>query len=179
MNKKVFLISSSRRKNGNSNRLAGEFMRGAKDRGHEATLVNLAEKQIEFCLGCFVCQKTGKCVIKDDAASILESMREADVVVFATPVYFYGMCGALKNFLDRTYPLFPDHYVFRDIYLLAAAGEDLKTTISGTVTGLEGWVRCFEKTRLADVVFAGGVMEKGEIESHPALQKAYKAGNNV
>ena len=78
----------------------------------------------------------------------------------------------MKTFFDRTYPLFPGEYRFRDIYLLAAADENLETTVQGTVEGLNGWIRCFDKTRLADVIFAGGIMEKDEIEVHPALSKS-------
>lgn len=101
--------------------------------------------------------------MQDDVGGILEEMRSADVLAFATPVYFYGMCGTMKIFLDRTYPLFHDKYEFRDIYLLAAAAEDLETTVQGTVEGLDGWIRCFEKTRLAKVIFAGGGSEGGKV----------------
>ena len=139
----------------------------------------MCEKEIECCRGCFACQKTGLCVLRDDMAEILVKMRQADVIVIATPVYFYGMCGAMKTFLDRTFPLYPDKQHFQETYLLAAAGEDLKSTVQGTQAGLEGWISCFENIRLSEVIFAGGVMEKGEIEGHPALCRAYEAGKNV
>ena len=179
MAKKVVIVSASFRKEGNSAQLAQQFAKGALEAGHEVKEIYLSAYRMENCRGCFACQKTGKCVVQDDVGEILEEMRSADVLAFATPVYFYGMCGAMKTFLDRTYPLFPDKYEFRDIYLLAAAGEDLETTVQGTVEGLDGWIRCFEKTRLAKVVFAGGVMESGEISSHPALQEAYQAGKEL
>lgn len=179
MSKKILVLSTGFRKNGNSDRMAQEFIKGAAEAGHEVEGICLSGRKIECCRGCFVCQKTMKCVIQDDVADILSKMKQADVIAFATPVYFYGMCGNMKNFLDRTYPLFPDEYCFRDIYLLAAAGEDLETTVQGTVDGLDGWVRCFDKTRLAGVIFAGGIMEKGEIEGHPALERAYQAGKRV
>lgn len=176
MGKKVLVLSTGFRKNGNSDRMAQEFAKGAAEAGHEVEQVYLFDKKIECCRGCFACQNTKKCVIADDTADILQKMISSEIIVFATPVYFYGMCGTMKNFLDRTYPLFPDEYCFRDIYLLAAAGEDLETTVQGTVEGLSGWIRCFDKTRLAEVIFAGGVMEKGEIEGHSALLKAYQSG---
>ena len=179
MAKKIVVLSTSFRKEGNSAQLARQFAKGAQDAGHEVKEIYLSDYHMENCRGCFACQKTGKCVVQDNVGGILEEMRSADVLAFATPVYFYGMCGAMKTFLDRTYPLFPDKYEFRDIYLLAAAGEDLETTIQGAVEGLDGWIRCFEKTRLAKVIFAGGVMESGEINGHPALQEAYQAGKQV
>ena len=70
-------------------------------------------------------------------------MLTADVLVFATPIYYYGMCGQMKTLLDRANPLFTADYAFRDIYLLAAAAEDDKHTVDGAVTGLGGWVDCF------------------------------------
>ncbi|MCM1193722.1 MAG: flavodoxin family protein [Butyrivibrio sp.] len=179
MSKKVFVLSTGFRKDGNADRLAQEFARGVLEAGHKVEQVNLSGRQIECCRGCFACQKKGHCIIRDDVAGILEGMRSADVLAFATPVYFYGMCGTMKTFLDRTYPLFPGEYTFRDVYLLAAAGENLETTVRGTVEGLNGWIRCFDKTRLTAVVFAGGVMEKGDIEGHPALMKAYQTGKGI
>ena len=177
--KKILVISTGFRKNGNSDRIAQEFEKGAADAGHKVEHIRLSGKNIKCCRGCFSCQKTMKCVIQDDVADVLQKMKDADVVAFATPVYFSGMCGTMKKFLDRTYPLFPGEYRFQDIYLLAAAGENLETTVQGTVEGLNGWIRCFDKTKLADVIFAGGIMEKGEIEGHPALAQAYKAGKSL
>ncbi len=179
MAKKVVVLSTSFRKEGNSARLARQFAKGALEAGHKVKEICLADYNIGICRGCFACQKKGRCVVQDDMGKILATMRSADVLAFATPVYFYGMCGAMKMFLDRTYPLFPDKYEFRDVYLLAAAGENLETTLKGTLEGLDGWIRCFEKTRLAKVIFAGGVMEKGEIDGHPALQEAYQAGKQL
>lgn len=179
MSKKVLILSTGFRKNGNSDRMAQEFAKGAAEAGHKVERIYLSDKKIECCRGCFACQKTLKCVIADDTENILQKMKAADIVVFATPIYFYGMCGTMKTFLDRTYPLFPCDYHFRDIYLLAAAGEDLETTVQGTVEGLNGWIQCFDKTKLADVIFAGGIMEKGEIEGHSALVRAYQVGKTV
>lgn len=179
MRKRVLILSTGFRKNGNSDRLAQEFARSAAEAGHEVEQIYITDNKIECCRGCFACQKTLKCVIQDDAEKILTKMKSSNAVVFSTPIYFYEMCGTMKNFLDRTYPLFADEYDFRDIYLLAAAGENLETTVKGTVEGLNGWIRCFDKTKLAGVIFAGGVMEKGEIEGHQALLQAYRTGGEV
>ena len=89
------------------------------------------------------------------------------------------MCGQMKTLLDRANPLFPADYQFRDIYLLAAAAETDEHTVDGAVTGLQGWIDCFEKARLAGTVFAGGVTAVGEIQGHPALQRAFDLGKTV
>lgn len=179
MSKRVLIIGASPRKNGNSNRLAEEFARGAVDAGNEAEVIYLYDKQIGFCRGCLVCQNTQKCMIQDDAALIAEKMKEAEVIAFATPIYFYEMNGQLKTLLDRSNPLYPSDYAFRDIYMLTSAADDEEAVPQKAESGLEGWIDCFEKARLAGCVFAGGVDVIGAIEGHPSLQKAYEMGKNV
>lgn len=179
MSKKVLVISTSPRKGGNSDLLADEFVRGAREAGNSVEKITLYDKTIGFCKGCLACQRTQRCVIHDDADAIAQSMLTADVIVFATPIYYYGMCGQMKTMLDRANPLFPSDYQFREIYLLAAAAEEEERTVDGAITGLQGWIDCFEKARLAGTVFAGGVTSVGEIQGHPALRKAYEMGQNV
>lgn len=179
MSKKILVISTSPRKGGNSDALADEFIRGAQETGNQVEKVTLYDKNIGFCRGCLTCQSTGRCVIRDDAATIAQKMGQADVIVFATPIYYYGMCGQMKTMLDRGNPLFSADYRFRDIYLLSAAAEEDEHTADGAVTGLVGWIDCFEKARLAGTVFAGGVTAVGEIQGHPALKNAYEMGKRV
>lgn len=106
-------------------------------------------------------------------------MKTAYVLVFATPVYYYEMSGQMKTMLDRANPLYDSDYQFRDVYLLAAAAEDEDTAVEGAVHGLSGWIACFPKSRLAGVVFGGGVGAVGEIAGNPALEKAYEMGKAV
>lgn len=116
---------------------------------------------------------------RDDADIIAQKMLHADVLVFATPIYYYEMCGQMKTMLDRSNPLFSADYAFRDIYFLSAAADDEPDTADRAVSGLEGWIACFEKARLAGTVFAGGVTAVGEIQDHPALQQACDMGRGV
>lgn len=177
--KKVLVISTGPRQGGNSDLLAAEFARGAKDAGNETEKVELYDKNIGFCRGCLVCQKTGRCEIKDDAIEIMDKMLVADVVAFATPVYFYEMCGQMKTILDRTNWMPDDEYRFRDIYLLASSGSPKDNAVEGAVKGLGGWVHCYKKTKLCAVVHAGGVDEKGDVNGTDALRQAYEAGRNA
>lgn len=179
MKKKILMISSSLRKESNSEMLADEFMRGAQDAGNQVEKISLRDKSIEFCRGCLACQKTGSCVIQDDAVAITEKMKSADVIVFATPIYYYEMSGQLKTMLDRANPLFPSEYAFRDIYLLTTAAENDETATDGAVKGLQGWIDCFEKAHLAGTVFAGGVDMPGAAKGHKALEKAFNLGKNA
>ena len=175
----VLVISTSLRPTSNSDALAREFARGAAVAGHSVEVVSLLGKKIEFCRGCFACQKTQKCVIKDDAPDIVAKMHDADVIAFATPIYYYEMCGQMKTLLDRANPLYPSDYKFRNVYLLTTAAEDEPQVPQRAVSGLTGWIDCFERAQLAGTVFAGGVNDMGEIEGHKALSEAYELGKTV
>lgn len=177
--KKVLVISTSLRGNSNSEALADEFVRGAQDSGNQAEKVSLQGKTISFCRGCFACLKNGRCGINDDANAIVEKMLYTDVLVFASPIYYYEVCGQMKTLLDRANPLYSLDYKFRDVYFLSAAAENADGVDSRAVSGLEGWIECFPKSHLAGKVFAGGVTDPGEIQNHPALQEAYEMGKNV
>lgn len=179
MNKKVLIISSSYRTNGNSARLAEEFFKGAKEAGNDAELISLHDKRIGFCHGCLVCQNAGKCVLSDDSEEIREKMFNADVLVFATPVYFYGVSGQLKALLDRSNPLYASDYKFRNVYLLFAAAENSDEAERRTLDNFDGWVVCFEKARLAGYVFCGGVNDVGDIEGNSKLSEAYEMGKSI
>ena len=108
MSKKILIISSSPRKGGNSDLLCDEFMKGARGAGHDVEKVRLAEKRIGYCRGCGVCHDTHACLQKDDMEELLDKLLEADVIVLATPVYFYTLCGQMKTFIDRTVPRYLD-----------------------------------------------------------------------
>ena len=179
MAKKVLIISTSLRDKSNSEQLADSFMEGAKAKGHEVEKITFRDKTIAFCKGCLACQKLGKCVIKDDALEITEKMKYADVIVWATPIYYYEMSGQMKTMIDRANALYSSDYRFRDIYLLTTAAEDGKDVDKRTLSGLEGWIACYEKAKLVGTVFAGGVNDIGEIKGHLAITKAYKMGMEI
>lgn len=179
MSKRVLIISSSPRRGGNSEALADEFARGAAEAGNCVEKICLYDKKISFCIGCFACLNTHRCVIHDDADIIAQKMLVSDVLVFATPVYYYSVSGQLKTMLDRANPLYSADYAFKDVYLLASAAEDESNTFDGTEKAVQGWVDCFEKARLYKTIFAGGVNAVGEIKGHKALLEAYEMGKKV
>lgn len=177
--KSVLILSASNRKGGNSETLAVEFGKGARDAGHHVETISLRDKAIGYCRGCLTCQKTMQCVIKDDVESITQKMLTADVIVFATPIYFFEMSGQMKTMIDRTNPLFPADYAFRDVYLLATAAETDAHAMDGAIKGLLGWIECFDKTELKGVVSATGVTDVGDIQGSPTLMQAYGMGKAV
>ncbi len=177
---KVLVITTSLRAKSNSDRLADQVVRGAKDAGHDVELVSLKDKEICFCRGCLACQRTQKCVIRDDAPAIAEKVKNADTLVFATPIYYYEMSGQMKTLLDRCNPLFPSDYRFRNVYLLSVAADDGDYVPEKAVSGLQGWVDCFERASFAGSLFCGGINDAGEAEKHQkTLAEAYEFGKKL
>ena len=176
MSQQILVISTSPRKGGNSDALADAFIRGAREAGHRVEKVSLADKTIGFCKGCLTCVKTQCCVIHDDAGPIVRQMLTADVLVFATPIYYYEMSGQMKTLLDRANPLYSADYAFREVWLLACAAEEGDEVWQRAAEGLGGWVECFPKAKLAGVVFGGGVTAPGEARGSEAMQRALDAG---
>ncbi len=177
--KNILIISSSPRRNGNSEALAASFAKGATEAGNRVETIFLREKQLGFCRGCMACAKLGHCVIRDDAVEIAAKMHDADVLVFASPVYYYSVSGQLKTMFDRANPLYDTDYAFKEVYFLSTAAEDEDHTVEGSVKAVQGWIDCFERAKLSGVIFAGGVTDVGDIQSHPALQKAYTTGKSI
>lgn len=178
--KNVLIISSSLRGGSNSEILAHEAEKGAIDAGNVVEFINLKGKEIKFCIGCLACQKTGKCVQKDDMAEMIAKVQNADTIIFATPIYYYEMSGQLKTFLDRCNPLYGQDNKFKDVYLITSSYDDAKNASDIAANGLGGWVACFEQSRLAGVLAGGGLNEPKDADSREdLLQKAYELGKNV
>lgn len=178
-NVNVLVISSSLRNGSNSELLANEFAAGAAAAGNEVEEISLKGKRIGFCTGCLSCQRTGECCIADDSANIIRKMHDADVIAFASPVYYYGISGQLKTLLDRANPLYDSDYRFKDIYLILTAAENEADTADRAISCLTGWVDCFERSRIAKVIFAGGVNGRDEANGHPSMKDAYETGNQI
>ncbi len=173
---RVFIVSSTPRKSGNSEILAEEFARGAREAGHEVEKIELRNRELKFCIGCLSCLKTGKCVLDDTINELLPRVRRADVLVFATPIYYYGLSGQLKTFLDRMNALYGKENSFKRVYLLASAADTEESAFDGAIKGIQGWIDCFEGVRLAGVIKGAGVESAGEIRNTRFPQEAYETG---
>ena len=177
--KKVVVISTSLRPGSNSNALAEQFAEGAKTAGNEVEFISLRGKEIKFCIGCMSCQKTGACVFKDDVPAIMDKVLDADVVCWATPIYYYEMSGQMKTLIDRMNAMYPKDYRFREVYLLTTAAEDEEHTPKRAESGLQGWIDCFDKAALKGHLFCGGVNDPREISGSVKLEEAFGLGESV
>ena len=100
--------------------------------------------------------------MNDDAVAIAEKVIDADTLVFVTPIYYYEMSGQMKTLLDRLNPLYSTEYQFRKVYMLSVAAEDEAFVPEKAVSGLQGWVDCFEKAEFVGSLFCGGINEPAE-----------------
>ena len=179
MSKKVLILSTSPRRNGNSSRLAQEFKKGAEISGNDVEIIYLDDKKINFCKGCMACARLKKCVINDDANIIVDKMKNSDVIVWATPIYYYNMSGQMKTLIDRSNPLYGAENKFKEVYLLACAAENHPSAIDGTIVGIQGWIACHSGVKLKGIVKGLGVYEIGAIENTPHLNEAFEMGKTV
>lgn len=179
MAKSVLILSSSPRCGGNSDRLCDEFLRGAIESGNEAEKVFLRDRTIHPCLGCSACSRDKKpCPQKDDAAGIIDRMLRAEVIVMATPVYFYAMSAQMKTLIDRCcgpYTEMKD----KAFYFIATAAEDDPKIMDRIVANFKGFLDCLENPVIKGSVFCGGVWHVGEIKGNPALREAYEMGRSI
>ena len=179
MSKKVLVLSASPRKGGNSDTLCDAFIRGAQEAGNQAEKIFLAGKSIGYCKGCGVCNTTHKCVQKDDMAEVLDKMVEADVIVLATPVYFYTMHAQMKTLIDRTVPRYTE-IQNKDFYFIMAAADTEQKMIERTIEGFRGFTQdCLTGAREKGIIYGTGAWQAGEIKGSPAMGQAYEMGRNV
>jgi multimeric flavodoxin WrbA len=179
MAKKVLIVSASPRKGGNSDLLCDQFLRGAEEAGNQAEKIFLRDKKINYCTGCGTCFNEGKgCIQKDDMKNILEKMVAADVIVMATPVYFYTMNGQMKTFIDRTCPRYTE-ISDKGIYFIMAAATSSKKAMERTLEGFRGFTSCLTGTKEKGVIYGTGAWQKGDIKGSKAMIQAYEMGKEV
>lgn len=163
--KNVLIISASPRKGGNSDILCDRFAQGALEIGNKVEKVFLASQNIGYCSGCGVCNTTHKCIQKDDMEKILDKMVTADVIVLATPVYFYTMDGQMKTFIDRTVPRYTE-ITDKDFYFIMTAADTEKENLTRTMEAFRGFTEdCLEGAIEAGIIYGVGAWNVGEIKN--------------
>ena len=179
MAKKLLVLSGSPRKGGNSDTLCDRFMLGAKEAGNQVEKIFLRDKRINHCFACGTCQGNGgRCAQKDDMAQILDKMILADVIVMATPVYFYNMNGQMKTLIDRTYARYTE-ISDKEMYFIMTAAVGRKDLLERTLEGFRGFTSCLSKAREKGVIYGTGAWSIGDIKGSPAMTQAYEMGKNA
>ena len=178
MGKNVLILSGSPRKNGNSDILCDEFARGALEAGHSVEKIRVAEKKIGYCRACYACRGTGVCAIRDDMAEVMQKMIDCDVMVLASPVYFYSIDAQLKAVIDRSVARWTEVREKECDYIVTAADGE-KEAAETTIACFRGYADCVEGAREMGIVYGMGVYEKGEVRDTEAAVQAYEMGRRV
>ncbi len=177
--KNVLILSGSPRKGGNSDLLCDEFMRGAKENGNQVTKINVADQKISPCRACYFCRDhSGECIYKDDMQKILQAMIDADVLVLASPVYFYSINAQLKTVIDRTVARWLE-VKNKEFYYIMTAADAEKEAMDTTLACFRGYADCVEGAKEKGVIYGTGVYEKGEVLDKPILKEAYEMGKRI
>lgn len=177
MNKRILILSGSPRKNGNSDILCEQFAKGAKEAGNSVEKVYVQDLKIGGCWACYGCRKTMECVQKDDMTELLDKMVAADVIVLATPVYFYSMDGQMKTMIDRTLPRYME-IADKDFYFIATAAAG-KRAMERTMDSLRGFTDCLPGAKVKGLVYGEGVYQKGEVMETRAIKEAFEFGKRA
>ena len=179
MSKKVLILSGSPRKGGNSDLLCDEFLRGAQESGNQVEKVFLRSKKVAPCNACYYCKNSGgKCAIPDDMAEILDKMQAADVIVMASPVYFYSIGAQMKAVIDRSVARWTN-IPNKEFYYIMTAAEDSETVMDCTLECFRGFAACLDGAQEKGVIYGKGVYEAGAIKGLPAMREAYEMGKQV
>lgn len=176
--KNVVIISSTPRAGGNSEILATEFANGAIKAGNKVEMIYLRNYDLKYCQGCYACTK-GKCIHDDGMEQLAQKLVAADVIVFATPVYFYSMSGQLKVFIDRLMPVYTQ--IRADIYIIATQWDPDRVIMENTINSIRGCTRdCFENCVEKGVLYGVNLNDMGEAKQNKVyMTKAFSMGSNV
>nr|WP_325196052.1 flavodoxin family protein [uncultured Oscillibacter sp.] len=179
MSKRILILSGSPRKGGNSDLLCDEFLRGAQESGNQAEKVFLRSKKVAPCNACYYCKSSGgKCAISDDMTEILDKMQAADVIVMASPVYFYSIDAQMKAVIDRSVARWTN-IPNKEFYYIMTAAEDSDTVMDCTLECFRGFAACLDGAQEKGVIYGKGVYEAGAIKGLPAMREAYEMGKRV
>ena len=178
MNKKILILSGSPRKGGNSDILCDEFMRGAQDAGHTVEKIFIRDQKIGYCNACYACRESGVCVLKDGMQEVLEKMAWADVIVMASPVYFYSIDAQMKAVIDRTlaqWTKLPD----KEFYYIMTAADDEDAAFDTALACFRGFAVCLKGSKETGIIRGGGVYEAGAVKGTKHMSAAYEMGKSV
>ena len=179
MSKKVLILSGSPRKGGNSDLLCDEFLRGAQESGHQVEKIFLRDKKVAPCNACYFCKNSGgTCTIQDDMSEILDKMQAADVIVMASPVYFYSIDAQMKAVIDRSVARWTN-IPNKEFYYIMTAAEDTATVMDCTLECFRGFAACLNGSVERGVIYGKGVYEAGAVKGLPVMAEAYKMGKQV
>lgn len=181
--KKVVAFTGSPRKNGNTATLVKEVIRGAQEAGAETTIFNLYDMNIKPCQGCFVCRKTGHCVMQDDFQNMFKHIIDADVVVFGSPVYIGQVTAQMKLLWDRLCGLFDEtfkpRYAAKSLIMVYSQGDPDAQSFQTAFQANGALLKMFGLNVADTILVTGGGDPNTAANSKELLLQAYEAGRAI
>ncbi|WP_024860506.1 flavodoxin family protein [Ruminococcus flavefaciens] len=175
----IVILVGSMRKNGNTSRLVQSFSEGAK-KNNNVEIISVADYDVNPCIGCNSCftREGNKCFQNDDMLQIYEKLKNADIVVIASPVYFYGISAQLKAIVDRLHTPMRNTFHIKKLGLLLVGAAELPNLFDPVIMQYQ-MVLDFFKLESIGTVLVRGVKDIGDIENNPALKEAYELGDSM
>ena len=175
---KILVLTGSPRKNGNSATLADHFIKGAKEAGHSIERFDAAFKKVHPCIACNSCGMDGPCVFKDDFEFVRKHIIDADCVVFATPMYYFGFSSQLKAVIDRFYAINGQIHVPKKAVLLMTYANSAASEAVPIKSHYEVLLKYLGWTDAGQVI-APGVWTAGSILHTEYPERAYRLGKEI
>jgi len=177
---KIVVLAGSMRRHGNTESLVSSFTEGAKQNGNEVTVLSVADYHVAPCTGCNACRKRENkdCVIKDDMQQVFSILKGADIIVLASPVYFYGLSARLKAIIDRLHQPARSELNVKRLGLLLVAADTLPAVFDAIKLQYHLILDYFHLQTIGEVL-AYGVEAVGDIKGKPVLEDAYLLGRKV
>ena len=176
------LIVLGGKSNGNTAKLAKQFAKGAEAAGHEVEVVDAFKADIHGCIDCQACKRNGgTCVFKDDMPALNEKVIAADVLLFASPVYYFSISAQLKAFMDRTYAVI-ERIRDKRLYLITTAegpSDTFAADLEKVAVPVEGWADCFEGMAFEKHIHLWDMGTTPDITQAPEYAEAERIGASI
>ena len=175
---KILIITGSPRKNGNSNFLVDNFIKGAQEKGHQIFRFDSAFKKVHSCIACNKCGMNGDCIFNDDFNYVRENLVDSDMVVFATPMYYFGISAQIKTVIDRFYAINGKIHIPKKTALIMTYADTEEKEAQPIKKHFETLINYLGWTNVGEIV-ASGVWTQGSVKNTKYPKMAYELGKNL
>lgn len=175
--KSVLILSSSPRRGGNSEQLCLQFKKGAEEAGNTVEMLNINDYDIRY-FDQREYDREASAALTDDAAAIIAKMKDADVIVLSSPVYFNNITGQMKTLIDRVYGYEKD-LGGKEFFYISTSTDRSDEGVNCVFDAFHGFAVCLYESVERGVIKGNGARNRGDIDSHPAMQQAYEMGKTV
>ena len=174
---KIVMLVGSPRKHGNTDTLAHAFLEGIDQKKNSIAVISIPDIKVKGCVGCNYCYRDAehRCALQDDMQQIYQELSAAEVLVVATPIYFYGIPSQLKAVIDRLHNPIRGTFRLKKLVLLAVCADETQEVFDSVKAMYRSTLRYFS-LKNARCLTVTGVSEKGDIAGNPALEEARRLG---